>query len=137
MTHFFSYKYKKKMSDVFTNWCFDKLKDIPYIEYITILIHSLFIILLTFIVFYCKKQSILFKIALIILILLVLINKYFDACPITRLERKLLKNKKWFGFPYNYIFDLFNIEINKFRVALMFWSICFIYTIFCVYKLVN
>jgi len=137
MENIFTYKYKKSISTRFTKWCYDKLKDIPYISYIIIFIHSLFIILLTFTVFFCNKQSILFKLSFILLILVILINKYFDACPITRLERKLLKNKKWFGFPYNYIFDLFNIPINKFRVAVVFWCYVFFNLLFCYYKIYN
>ena len=137
MNDIFSYKYKKNLSENITNWCYDKLKNIPNISFIVIFIHSLFIVLLTLAIVCCEKQHILFKLSLFFLIFIVVINKYFGACPVTRLERKLLKDKKWFGFPYNFIFDLFNVKINKHRVGIMFWSICFIYTIFCVYKLIN
>ena len=56
MNDIFSYKYKKKLSDNITNWCYDKLKNIPYISYIVIFIHSLFIVLLSFAIVFCEKR---------------------------------------------------------------------------------
>ena len=83
----------------------------------------------------CNKNTLYFKLYFGLLIFMILINKYFNACPITRLERKLLKNNNWYGFPYNFFFDLFNIKISKFRVAVVFWSISLLLLFICFYKI--
>ena len=109
------------------NYTYDKLKNIPNIVY-NIFTPFLFYILLLFYLLMIMSYYVCFT----FLTLMILINYYFDACPITQLERMLLKNRNWYGFPYNLVFALLNLEINKYRVAIMFWIITistFIYLI--------
>ena len=135
MTSLFSYKYKRKLDKKLIDYVYDKINHIPYIAYIVIFFHAMFFISLLTVVCICNKNTLYFKLYFGLLIFMILINKYFDACPITRLERKLLKNNNWYGFPYNFFFDLFNIKISKFRVAVVFWSISLLLLFICFYKI--
>ena len=128
----FSYKYRRKLDKKIVNYTYDKLKNIPNIAYIIITIHTIFILYTFTVLFTYDKNSRAYYVCFTFLTLMILINYYFDACPITQLERMLLKNRNWYGFPYNLVFALLNLEINKYRVAIMFWIITistFIYLI--------
>ena len=122
----FSYKYRRQLDRKLVDYTYDKLKNIPNIAYVIIIIHTIFILFCFTTLLFCNKHNLFYNISLCILILMIIINYYFDACPITQVERKLLNNKNWYGFPYNIIFNILNIKITKNRVAAIFWSFIFI-----------
>lgn len=129
----FSYKYRRKLDKKIVDYLYDKFKDVPYSSYLIIIIHTIFILFTFTMLFTSDRNSIFYYISFGILICMIFVNFYFYACPITQLERLLLQSKNWFGFPYNLVFSILNLEINKYRVGIMFSIITigtFLYLVF-------
>ena len=62
-----------------------------------------FVSLYALIIFSSSPKTMLFKISVIIIIMQIISNIYFNGCFLTKLERKFL-GKEWFGFPFTFIF---------------------------------
>jgi len=123
----FYYEARKKQ----VNYLIDKILD--YINSLNIdsntigfgiiIIHYLLIIFIaTYLVF--GKNNKYYYISLSIFLFSILINLYFNCCPVLKIERKLINEPKWAGL-YE-ILRFFNIEPNTNNIKISFWSLCII-----------
>ena len=94
---------RKQHTNFIVDTLYNTLKNIPNVVYSIICGHFFFVSLYALIIFSCSPKTILFKISVIIIIMQIISNIYFNGCFLTKLERKFL-GKEWFGFPFTFIF---------------------------------
>ena len=123
----FYYEARKKQ----LNYLIDKVVDYinslnidpNNIGFVIIIIHYLLIIFITtFLVF--GKINNYYYFSFSVFLFSILINLYFNCCPVLKVERKLINEPNWAGL-YE-VLRLFNIEPNTKNIKTSFWSLCFI-----------
>ena len=131
----FYYEARKKQ----LNYLIDKT--LEYIEtlnvdpnnvgFAIIMIHYLLII---FIVSYLTigKINKYYYLSFSIFLFSILINLYFNCCPVLKVERKLINEPKWAGL-YE-LLRFLNIEPNTKNIKNSFWTLCFILMVTVCFK---
>lgn len=96
-----------------------------------IMIHYLLII---FIVSYLTigKINKYYYLSFSIFLFSILINLYFNCCPVLKVERKLINEPKWAGL-YE-LLRFLNIEPNTKNIKNSFWTLCFILMVTVCFK---
>ena len=105
---------------------------------LVILIHYLFIYIISYLLFF--KKNYLFILSSLIWVIIFILNYLFNGCIIIRLERKLLNNYNWYG-PWNIVIiileNIFKIKDKKKINSILKYIYLLITILFLFYLLIK
>jgi hypothetical protein len=98
---------------------------------VLIIIHNISILLILLYIIFGNINYLYYGL-IILLVIIFIINIIYKGCPLIQLERKYIKNNKWYGSYH--LLELINIYPNKRNMIYLSYIWCLVFIVIITYR---